>query len=870
MSIIIAIITTKQKLVYSILSVIAVALLIVLTPLISESKNNTPVIKWEPLKIETNIFRGGAREISIQFTSSETIGGIEFFIVPEIKPYVKVLDQSFSSHIDVNEVNFVKFLFSIPNDTPLMPIEGTIHLRQNNKTISKPLPVVISVLDPAPVVNKLENYLLSQFGTTTPPIGSEISPPQEIINELSVGSNLPLIFQSGSLNFVGYLPPENGVLKSGVNNLFNLLNEKNLDTAPLVNALNNVVYTEDNYLKTVIPHGANAVTFYIGPVPKLLSPLRGIDTDGDNKIDTFVLILDSLIHAVLKTPDIENIENNLFFETDLILNQSARVVLHELIHATNFNSRCNGLNWLISAEEESYSNYLESLFADIISSNFTGIDFNYRQVSNIVSPNLTCLEILNIIPPQSVVLNNPTNITRNSLELSWSQNYDSDFQFYRIYRSINPNVNFGATLVAEIDDRTQTSFTDTNLQTGTTYYYKIFVFDKSGLSEGSNEIKTIAVQGKPIWPMFHYDSKHTGRTPYLGIETPKIKWTFNTSGLVFDEPVIGADGTIYIVDWSNRLSAINKETGEMKWSIYIESWVAPHTPVIGSDGTIYVGGNKVYAINPDRTIRWIFEDPMYNFWSSSPILDNEGVIYLTSFFAGPGIGNTKLFAINPNGSLKWKKDIALFDFQNTYAYSGPVVGNNNIIYTLVRQDYTYNYRLFAFSSEGNLLWSFKFPDGVLSDISIGQDGTIYSIDWYASVLYALTPEGLLKWKVKPVLSPDWIWPSISIDSIGNIYFSSGDGKFISVSPEGITRWIINLGATVCLGAIDKDDNLYVKSRYPNYFISSITDSGIIRWKLTPPNIGDITSCPILDDKQNIYSATNGVSWQPKLFSITNQ
>lgn len=491
----------KQKLVYTISFIaILVTLLIILIPFVFGSKNNTPTINWQPSKINVETFKGAGRIVDVQFTSSETIDGVELFIVPEIRPYIKILDRSFSSHINADEINSLRLLFSIPNNIPLIFIEGTIHLRQNNKTISKPLPITINILDPTSAVSNLENYLLNQFGTTEPPVGSIISPPQEIIDALSIGSNLPLIFKSGSLNFVGYLPPEDGLLKSSVSNLINLLSEKTLNIPPLINALNNTVYTKDDPQKTVIPYGADAATFYIGPSPRLLSPLRGIDTNGDNKFDTFVLILDSSIHTILRARDIENIKGQLFFEKDLILNQSARTALHELVHATNFNSRCNGLNWLISDSEELYTTYLENLFTDIISSGFAGIDFNYNQASDIISPNLTCLEILNIIPPQAVVLNEPTNITQTSLDLSWSQNYDSDFRFYRIYRSINPNVNFGAILVAEINNQTRISFNDTNLQAGTTYYYKVFVFDKSGLSSESNEVITKTLSLKPSLP----------------------------------------------------------------------------------------------------------------------------------------------------------------------------------------------------------------------------------------------------------------------------------------------------------------------------------------------------------------------------------
>ena len=47
------------------------------------------------------------------------------------------------------------------------------------------------------------------------------------------------------------------------------------------------------------------------------------------------------------------------------------------------------------------------------------------------------------------------------------------------------------------------------------------------------------------WPMYRHDLHHTGRSPYVGSQTNKIKWTFQAEAAISSSPVIGIDGTIY-------------------------------------------------------------------------------------------------------------------------------------------------------------------------------------------------------------------------------------------------------------------------------------------------------------------------------------
>ncbi len=79
------------------------------------------------------------------------------------------------------------------------------------------------------------------------------------------------------------------------------------------------------------------------------------------------------------------------------------------------------------------------------------------------------------------------------IALTWTQNSDDDFQYYRIFRGTNPGVtDLNGQPVAVINTRTQTSFTDYRANASTDYYYVIYVYDIQGArSDPSNEENTL-------------------------------------------------------------------------------------------------------------------------------------------------------------------------------------------------------------------------------------------------------------------------------------------------------------------------------------------------------------------------------------------
>ncbi len=77
----------------------------------------------------------------------------------------------------------------------------------------------------------------------------------------------------------------------------------------------------------------------------------------------------------------------------------------------------------------------------------------------------------------------------NNVRLSWTLNNDADFATYQIYRRTTPGVTTADQLVTIINARSTDNFTD--FVNANTVYYRVFVFDRHGLSTGSNEVTVI-------------------------------------------------------------------------------------------------------------------------------------------------------------------------------------------------------------------------------------------------------------------------------------------------------------------------------------------------------------------------------------------
>jgi outer membrane protein assembly factor BamB len=335
------------------------------------------------------------------------------------------------------------------------------------------------------------------------------------------------------------------------------------------------------------------------------------------------------------------------------------------------------------------------------------------------------------------------------------------------------------------------------------------------------------------WPMYCYDIRHTGRSPYSTINTPgDEKWKFWTelSGIQ-SGIVISDDGTIYFGGSYDLYAAY--PNGTLKWR-YDTGGVIESSPAIDVNGVIYIGtisavsGNYLYAFYPNGTLKWKYY--VGDWIASSPTIGEDGTIYF-------GSEDDYIYALYPNGTLKWKY------LTSVAVYSSPAIGDDGTVYCG-----SHDGNLYAlYPNNGTLKWKYQTGDLVARGPSVADDGTIYFGSW-DGYLYAVYPDGSLKWKTgghlagtTPVTAQDgtiyvgnrylsaiypnngsvkWTFnpgpdrfiqggnPCISAE--GTIYFGTSDGgEIIAINSDGTERWRKNIGTVHSAPAIGSDGTVYI-------------------------------------------------------------
>jgi len=142
-----------------------------------------------------------------------------------------------------------------------------------------------------------------------------------------------------------------------------------------------------------------------------------------------------------------------------------------------------------------------------------------------------------------------------------------------------------------------------------------------------------------------------------------------------------------------------------------------------------------------------------------------------------------------------------------------------------------------------LYWTFQANDAVTASVSIGHNGTLYvgAGGYYTgggdSSLYALNPDGTLKWQFKTDMgNTDFqrsgIFSSAAIGDDGTIYVGSLDAHLYAIEDSisyGKMKWRTNLGDWPVYGSpvIADDGIIYVGAL--SFRVHGINPDGSIRW-----------------------------------------
>lgn len=228
--------------------------------------------------------------------------------------------------------------------------------------------------------------------------------------------------------------------------------------------------------------------------------------------------------------------------------------------------------------------------------------------------------------------------------------------------------------------------------------------------------------------------------------------------------VIGGAGSAFIYSFDNEtvgaqddhmtvptVFCIDSDTGETIWNQTVGG--SPGGLAIGADGTIYGGCQCgiVFALNADGSIKWINTDADYLVGftedggvSKVPALDSEGNVYLCadSWYSDeywgepwalggekpvssqdvPYLGEHGLYKYTSAGVLEWVYPI---DDEIQYCERSCVVGSDDTIYFCVQNYEEECADLYAVNSDGTLKWHYALESYQMTELALGDDGTLY-------------------------------------------------------------------------------------------------------------------------------------------------
>ncbi len=296
----------------------------------------------------------------------------------------------------------------------------------------------------------------------------------------------------------------------------------------------------------------------------------------------------------------------------------------------------------------------------------------------------------------------------------------------------------------------------------------------------------------------------------------RVNWRFRMDApYSVVRPVIGPDGTIYVVDVFQHLYALAPDGG-LKW---IANDAGDKGVAVGADGSIYAASEShIKAFNPDGSLKWTFVQDPRAFICLGVAVGPDGNIYSV------GVQGLGVFSLTPAGELRWAVpepyDRLIVDYaeivfgmngSTQQLYFGanshtralrldgtPVFTLGGTFQPAIGPDGSVHSPLAAFSPNGSKLWSFvsPYPYNDLSPADVGWNGVHY-VTQNLIQLFAFNANGSVLWKATlnnkaggPVVDP-----SNSVLVLGGANPLSFPGTIQGVSAtSGKALWLLTLPA----------------------------------------------------------------------------
>ena len=191
------------------------------------------------------------------------------------------------------------------------------------------------------------------------------------------------------------------------------------------------------------------------------------------------------------------------------------------------------------------------------------------------------------------------------------------------------------------------------------------------------------------------------------------------------------------------------------------------------------------------------------------------------------------------GELKWK-----FDTEAAIGEASPSIAPDGTIYCG-----STDWHLYALTPEGKLKWRFEAGGPVTTNAAIADDGTIYF--GAESSFYAVNPGSTLKWRF-PTRSHYGIPGSVAIADDGTVYCPAGNECLLAVNPDGTQKWSAVVGGIPRGVAVGPDGTIYTSTSSQSLATFAIRPDGSIKWRDDHPS----GLVPAIGSDSTIYTGSD--------------
>jgi outer membrane protein assembly factor BamB len=263
------------------------------------------------------------------------------------------------------------------------------------------------------------------------------------------------------------------------------------------------------------------------------------------------------------------------------------------------------------------------------------------------------------------------------------------------------------------------------------------------------------------------------------------------------------------------------------------------SPAIADDGTLVFGSHdkSIYAVDGAGTIKW--RHPTGDLVWGAPALGPGGVVYA-------GSDDDRVYAFDlADGTVRWTFTAGPCRVATGVGPEGARCDVDGVTVAPDGTVYASADGLYALAPDGKLKW--KFAPGVThcaATPAVGLDGTVY-VGCHDDALYAVAPDGTQRWSFR---AGDDVDSSPAVSADGIVYFGSDDRKLYALGPGGALRWAVTTGGAIRSSpAVSADGTVYVGSF--DGALYAVRPGGVVAWSFRTAD--RIVSSPVVDAAGNV-------------------